>query len=251
MAKPVALQLYSVRDYCKDDFCGTLKKVAEIGYKGVEFAGLYGHSAEEVAGWVKDLGLEVASSHVAFPTKENVNQLVDELKTLGSKYLITGFGPDDFKTVDQCKRVAERFEEAAALLKGTGITLGAHNHWWEFLPVDGQIPHDILMEGAPSIVAELDVYWTAYAKADPAKVVAAKKSRIPLLHIKDGTLEEGKPHTAVGAGVLDMPAIIGAADPNVLEWLIVELDSCETDMMEAVEQSYRYLTSSGLGFGNK
>lgn len=249
--KPVALQLYSVREECARDFFGTLKKVADIGYKGVEFAGLHGKSAKEVAAVVRDLGLEVASSHVAFPTKENVNQLVDDQKTLGGKYLVTGFGPDDFRTLDQCKRAAERFEEAAQLLKGTGLILGVHNHWWEFLPVDGQMPHDILLDNAPSIVAELDVYWTAYAKADPVKVVAAKKSRLPLLHIKDGTLEEGKPHTAVGSGVLDMPAIVGAADPDVLEWLIVELDSCETDMMEAVAQSYRYLTSAGLAVGNK
>jgi sugar phosphate isomerase/epimerase len=72
-----------------------------------------------------------------------------------------------------------------------------------------------------------------------------------MLHIKDGLIDPPQPHTAVGAGKLDMPAIIGAADPNVLEWLVVELDSCATDMMQAVADSYRYLVDAGLGYGNK
>jgi sugar phosphate isomerase/epimerase len=82
-------------------------------------------------------------------------------------------------------------------------------------------------------------------------VVAAHKARLPILHIKDGMLEKDGPMTAVGSGKLDMPAIIGAADPTVLEWLVVELDRCATDMMEAVRQSYAYLTAQGLATGTK
>ncbi len=83
-------------------------------------------------------------------------------------------------------------------------------------------------------------------------MVSEYKARLPLLHIKDGMLEEGSHvHTAVGSGKLDMPAIIGAADPSVLEWLVVELDNCDTDMLQAVKQSYRYLVSSGLAAGNR
>lgn len=75
---------------------------------------------------------------------------------------------------------------------------------------------------------------------------------MPLLHIKDGLLKEGEHiHTAVGSGKLDFPAIIGAADPNVLEWLIVELDASYGDMLLDVKKSYEYLTSNGLAVGNK
>jgi len=249
--KPIALQLYTLREECQRDFPGTLRRVAEIGYKGVEFAGLHGMSAREVAKLVADLGLQVASSHVGLPTEHNVEQLIEEQQTLGSKYIVTGLGPDDFATVDLCKSSAARFQKAAKLLEGSGLVLGVHNHWWEFEPKDGQLPYDILMAEAPDVVSELDIYWAATGGSDPAKVVAANKRRIPLLHVKDGPLVKGEPHTAVGSGKLDIPGIIHAADPMVLKWLIVELDACATDMVEAVAQSYRYLTVNGLAEGNR
>ena len=77
------------------------------------------------------------------------------------------------------------------------------------------------------------------------------KDRAPLLHIKDGPNEEGKAHVAVGDGVLQIADIINAADPNVLEWVIVELDACDTDMLEAIRGSYAFLTSESLAEGRK
>jgi sugar phosphate isomerase/epimerase len=253
--KPVALQLYSLREQVYPggaDLPGVLKTVAEIGYKGVEFAGLHDDDPKEIAKLLRDLGLQACSSHTALPTAENVREIADTQLTLGSKHAISGFGPDDVKTVDGCKQVAAKFAKAAELLKPYGMTYGFHNHWWEFDTVEGRYAYDILMEEAGEAFSELDVYWCAFGKADPVKVVGKYKSRLPLLHIKDGMLIEGQHvHTAVGSGKLDMPAIIGAADPNVLEWLIVELDNCETDMLEAVRQSCKYLTSTGLGSGTK
>jgi len=249
--KPIGLQLYTVRETAARDFPGTLRRVAEIGYKGVEFAGLHGHKPDEIAAIVKDLDLQVTSSHTALPTRENVQQVVDTELALGNRRVISGFGPNDLKTVDMCKAAAARFAEAGELLKPHGMTFGFHNHWWEFFTVDGKSAYDILMAEAPGVFSELDVYWAAYGKADPIEVVRAYSPRIPLLHIKDGTLKEDAPHTAVGDGVLDMPAIIGAADPDTVEWMIVELDHCATDMWEAVQRSYDYLTSKGLAAGNK
>ena len=250
--KPISLQLYTVRQAAAQDFVGVLKTVADIGYKGIEFAGLHGHDPKEIARIVSDLGMQVSSSHTALPTPENVQQIVDTESELGNKRVISGVGPDDLKTVDACKAVAEKFNQAAELLKPHGMTYGFHNHWWEFDKLDGRYVYDILMQEAPGVFGELDVYWCAFGKADPVEVTARYKSRLPMLHIKDGMLIEGNHvHTAVGSGKLDMPAIIGAADPSVLEWLIVELDECDTDMMEAVRQSYAYLTSRGLGSGNK
>jgi len=165
--------------------------------------------------------------------------------------VISGFGPDQFKTIDGCKEAAARFQAAADLLKPHGMAFGIHNHWWEFFTVDGRFVYDIIMAEAPDIFGELDVYWCAYGKADPVEFTRKYRSRLPLLHIKDGPLDEGAPHTAVGKGKLDMAAIIGAADPTVLDWLVVELDHCATDMMQAVRESYAYLTSKGLASGNK
>lgn len=250
--KPISIQLYSVREMAAKDFPGTLRAIADIGYKGVEFAGLHGHDPKEIAKLVADLGMQVSSSHTGLPTPESVGQIVETESALGNTRVISGFGPDAFKTVDGVKQAAAKFNKAAELLKPHGMTYGIHNHWWEFDTLDGRYVYDILMAESPGFFSELDVYWCAFGKADPVQIVSKYKSRLPLLHIKDGMLEEGKHvHTAVGAGLLDMPAIVGAADPSLLEWLIVELDACETDMLEAVRESYEYLTSAGLGVGNK
>ena len=241
-----------MREVAAKDFPGTLRTIADIGYKGVEYAGLHGHDPKEIAKLVSDLGMTVSSSHTGLPTPETVGKIAETEAALGNTRVISGFGPDDLKTEDAVKAAAAKFQQAADLLKPYGMTFGFHNHWWEFAKIGDKYVYDILMAEAPDIFSELDVYWCAFGKADPVQIIKKYSSRLPLLHIKDGMLEEGKHvHTAVGSGKLDMPAIIGAADPNVLKWLVVELDACETDMMEAVRQSYKYLTSSGLGEGNK
>lgn len=252
--KPIALQLYTLR---KDayvggyDLLGILRTVADIGYKGVEFAGLQGVHPRDVARLLSNLGLQVAGSHTAFPTPETIREIMDTEMALGSKWVIGGFGPEQLKTLDGCKEAVEILRQAAELVKPYGMRFGFHNHWWEFFTVDGRRVYDILMQEAPGVFSELDVYWCAFGKANPVEVISQYKSRQPLLHIKDGTLKEGDPHTAVGSGALDVMPIIAAADQDTLEWLIVELDNCATDMLAAVKQSYRYMTFNGLAVGNK
>ncbi len=251
MATPLSIQLYTLRDEVRGDFAAVLRQVAEIGYKGVEFAGLHGHKPEEVATIVRDLGLQVSSSHVGLPTAETIRQIADTEKALGNTRLVAGLGPSDFQTLDDCKRSADRFQAAAELAKQEGLTFGMHNHWWEFETRDGKLVYDFVLEAAPDIFSELDIYWAAYAGVSPADVVTKHKPRLPLLHIKDGSLEKDSAMTAVGDGKVDIAGTVGAADPNVLQWLIVELDRCDTDMWEAVRRSYTYLTGQGLAAGNK
>lgn len=248
--KPIAVQLYSLRAEAERDFPGVLKRVADIGYMGVELAGLHGHDAKEIGKLVADLGMQVCSSFTELPNSENIADIVEAARDLGTTRIIGGLWVDDFKDLDACKRSAARFSEATILLKAHGLSFAFHNHWMEFSELDGKCAYDILMQEAPNICSELDVYWASFAKADPVQVISKYKSRIPVLHIKDGDLAEPKETmTAVGSGLLQMPAIINAANPNVLEWLVVELDACATDMFEAVEASYKYLTSNGLAQG--
>ena len=252
--KPIALQLYTLRKDVYpggDDLPGVLRTVAEIGYKGVELFGLQSHQARDAAKALNDLGLQVTSSHVPFPAPENYREIAEMELTLGNKRAVAGFGPDHVKTVDGCKQAAAMAVQAVELMKSYGMTFGIHNHWWDFEPVDGIYPYDILMAEAPGMFSELDIYWVASAKVDPVKLLSKYKSRIPLLHVKDGMLEQRHPHVAVGSGKLDIPAIIGATDPNVVDWLIVELDMYDGDMLDAVRQSYKYLTSTGLASGKK
>jgi sugar phosphate isomerase/epimerase len=248
--KPLAIQLYSVREDAAKDFPAVLKKVADIGYKGVEFAGLQGMCPCEVRKIIDDLGLVACSSHTGIPACDTVSKMIDEANTLGLNKLISGPG-GSIATMDGIMACVDKLNAGIALLEGSGLTFGLHNHWAEFEKVDGQFPEDILLEKVPGLFAQLDVYWIAVGGPDPVETVARLKSRAPLLHVKDGMIDPPQPHTAVGSGKLDMPAIVGAADPCVLEWLIVELDSCGTDMWEAVAESYRYLTATGLASGNK
>lgn len=250
--KPISLQLYTVREAAAaDGFPEVLRRVAEIGYTGVELAGLHGHTPAEIAMIVKDLGMEISGSHTELPTLQNFQRIVHTELALGNSKIIPGLGPDYFKTVDRCKEAAKKFNTALRLIGPYGLKLGMHNHWWEFEKVGGRYAYDIFMEECPEVFGEMDVYWTAYAGVDPVEQVARFKARLPLLHIKDGTLQKDAPQTAVGSGVLDIPAIIAAADPNVVEWIVVELDECATDMFDAVRQSYDYLVANGLARGNR
>jgi len=248
--KPIAVQLYTVREAAAEDFPGVLKRVAAIGYKGVEFAGIHGMAPAEVKRIVDGLGLQVASAHGPVPSQGNAAQVIDECQTLGVRRLISGpGGPID--TMDHVLACADLLNEGIALLAGAGIEFGLHNHWAEFEPVEGRLPEDVLLQKVPGLFAELDVYWITVGGPDAAETVARLKGRAPLLHIKDGPVSPPQPHTAVGQGVLDIPAIVNAADPAVLDWLIVELDSCATDMWQAVEDSYRYMTGNALAAGSR
>jgi sugar phosphate isomerase/epimerase len=252
MKPPISLQLYSVRETAKDDFLGVLKKVADFGYKGVEFAGLHGHDPKEVRKVLDDLGLVASSTHGPTANADNVAEVVDTAGTLGYDMVISGWGRDKFKTLDGIKEAAEAFQAGAELLKQHGLRMGYHNHWWEFDEVDGRLGYEIFMELAPDMFSQLDTYWACnFGKVDVPAIVEKYKARLPILHIKDGPLVQDEPHVAVGAGKMNVPAVVHAADPDVLEWLVVELDACGTDMMQAVKESCQYLMDSGLGVGRK
>jgi sugar phosphate isomerase/epimerase len=245
---PVSIQLYSVRDDAQRDFVAVLKKIAAMGYVGVEPAGLHGMAAKDVRKVLDDLGLKVSSIHGQLPTTENVNQIVDEAGALGYTLHISGFGPDQFATLDGTLKAAELFQRGVDLLKPHGLRYGFHNHWFEFdKKFDGKTPYELLLEHAPGAFSELDTYWCAVAGGDPVKVVRAHSQRLPVLHIKDGSMRKEDAMTAVGDGRMDWKSIIGAADENVLEWLVVELDRCATDMLEAIGKSVKYLASAGFG----
>ena len=246
--KPIAVQLYSLRAESEIDFRRVLENVAGMGYQGVEPAGFYGMTPTEFRSVVEDLGMQVCSSHRPWATPDNLAEVTETLGALGLNKAAGGFRPDDFKDLDAVRRTAATVNKMTEALAGSNIDLFLHNHFWEFDVIDGRIAYDYLAEWCPDVKFEIDTYWAAnFGANDPAEQVAKYKDRTPLLHIKDGPLEKGKAMVAVGQGKMDIPAVIGAADPNVLEWLIVELDACDTDMTTAVKQSYDYLSKLAGG----
>ena len=249
---PIALQLYTVRDLAAKNFPEALRQVAKIGYAGVEFAGLHGMPAMDVAALLRELGLKSSSAHTAMPTPENIAAIAADAKTLGHRHIISGTDSKQLQTRADVDAWAARYAAGATLAAQHGLTLGLHNHWWELdHQVEGKTPFEWIMAGAPGIFSELDVYWCQVAGLAPADFIRRHAARIPLLHIKDGNLNPPSPMTAVGQGKLDFAAIAAAADSKILQWMIVELDACATDMLQAVADSYQFLTSKKLAQGRK
>jgi len=149
--------------------------------------------------------------------------------------------PGYFKSVNKMKELAEILNQAYAIATESGMKISYHNHDFEYALLDGRPAIYTMQEYLdPGINFELDTYWIKVAGQDPAEVTAKMGTRSPLLHIKDGPATKEADMTAVGDGVVDVPAIIEAGKPHT-EWLIVELDRCATDMLAAVEKSYLYL----------
>jgi sugar phosphate isomerase/epimerase len=252
MPKPISVQLYTLRQEAPKDFAGVLRRIAEIGYKGVEPAGFHNLNAKEFRKLVDDLGLVVSSSHGPWGNPDNINECVEIAGILGLDMVCGGYGPDNYKTLDAIKQTAEKVNARVAALKKHGLGLFLHNHWWEFEMVEGRLAYDRFAELCPDVLFEIDTYWCAnFGANDPAAQVAKFKHRTPLLHIKDGTLKKDVPHLAVGKGKMDFRKVVAAADPAILRWMVVELDNCATDMFQAVADSYTYLTSTGLAAGNR
>jgi sugar phosphate isomerase/epimerase len=250
--KPIALQTYTLRDDFEKDFHGTLKAVADIGYKGIEIGGTYGQTPEQLARAIADLDMTVCSNHGGLPTAETLDQFVANQRTLGSTRFVTGFGRDALKTVDGCKSAAAGLQAAADLLAPYGISVHVHNHFWELYRVeDGRYALDVMLEEAPAVRSELDLYWVAYAGADPVEVLRRIGARVELAHVKDGLLGGDYHFKALGTGGVDLPAAIRALDQEVAQWLVVEQDSSDGDIMADAKTDYDYLTSHGLGFGNR
>jgi sugar phosphate isomerase/epimerase len=251
MTPPIALQLYSVRDViAKSDYATVVRQVAKIGYVGVETAGFTDITPQAAGKLFKELGLLVPSIHkFPIPTPADKQEILDILGALDTKNVVSGAGPDDFKTVETTRATCEKLNAAAAMFAPYGVKLHVHNHWWEYLKVDKKYAYEYMLDFlAPEVYLQIDTYWVKTAGVDPAEVVKKMGKRAPLLHIKDGPAQQKVFQTAVGEGVLDFPAIVKAAAGNT-EWMIVELDSYATDMMDAVRKSFQYLTRTGLARG--
>lgn len=248
--KPISVQLYALREESQSDFDKVLSDIADIGYRGVEPFNLFGKEPEAFKRQVEDLGMQISSSHHPWANRSDLNEAIETVQALGLNRVAAGFGADDVKDADSVKRTVDSINSLTESLKPHGLSLFLHNHFWEFVPVDGELPYHSFYKNCPDVEFEVDTYWAAnFGACDPAEEVANVKDRAPLLHIKDGPNEQGKAHVAVGDGVLEIADIVNAADPNVLEWVIVELDTCDTNMLAAIRRSYEFLTSERLAEG--
>ena len=242
MSTPIALQLYSVRDPLAQDFETTIRQVAAAGYQGVEL--IYpvpGAPQETVVQRLKELRLPAVAAHMPLPLGDQRNAVLDFMAAYNCDTLVAGNSLHDADTLDSLLRVCDRYNEGYAVAKAHGLSLSLHNHRMEFERLGDRYVYEIMRERLdPGITFELDTYWIRVAGLDPAAIVRAYGDRAPLLHIKDGpgTIEGAM--LALGTGILPLADVVAAARPHA-RWLIVELDWCATDMIEAVTASYAAL----------
>jgi sugar phosphate isomerase/epimerase len=247
MTAPVALQLYTVRSDMEKDVDGTLAQVAAMGYAGVELAGLHGRSAGALRQTLDGLGLRVAGAHVPLNAlQEKTEQTLDDMETLGSKFVSLPWLPPEMRTSRQSfERLGEQLNAVGAACKARGITLCYHNHDFEFQQFDGQYALDLLYAHTdPSLLqAELDTYWIQYAGLDPVAYVHQYADRAPLIHLKDMTDDGTRFFAEVGTGTLPVDGIIAAA--TGAKWLIVEQDQSRRTPLESVRISIENLKAKG------
>ena len=226
--KTFGLQLYTLRDDMLKDPKGVLKLVADAGYKFVEsyegYKGMFwGMSNVEFKEYVEGLGMKMLSSHCD-PAKD-FQKKVDDAATIGMKYLIYNWPPDQ-ASLDEFKKAADDFNRYGEICKKSGIRFAHHNYYAQFELKDGQYPMDVLMQKTdPSLVDyQMDICWAVYAKADPIYWLKKYPTRFKLCHIKDrikGSSERDASCT-LGDGEIDFPKILKTASSIGMQYYIVE-----------------------------
>lgn len=249
MPRPISIQLYTLRDLAeKEGLPKVLKLVADIGFMGIEFAGYGGMKTAELKKVVDDLGLKISGAHTAAFDAAMADNVIADAKALGLKAVGSGFGPKDFETEDQIKACADRVNQSIEKLSAAGLKVYYHNHWWEW---DQPNKGDLLFTLCPKLWAQFDIYWVQTAGADAAAMITKYAERTLLIHVKDGPCDTDQAMTAVGKGKVRTKEALQAADKSKAEHYIVELDRCDTDMVQAVKDSYRFLTQNQLATGKK
>ncbi len=212
---PMAVQLYSVREECKKDLPGTLKKVAEIGYKGVEFAGYHNFSAADLAKLLKENKLQCCGTHIALNTilGDELAKSVEFNKALGNPYLIVPWLPEERRNSRAAwLETAHTFADAATKAKKLGAQVGYHNHNIEFTPVEGEMPWDTFFGNTPKeVIMQVDTGNMLHGGAQPVPFIKKYPGRATTVHLKELSKTNNK-------------ALIGEGD---IPWKDV-FEACET-----------------------
>ena len=244
---PIALQLYTLRQETEKDFIGTLKKVAALGYKGVEFAGFGGFSALDLKAYLDAFDLKPVGAHIGIEElKNNLEEIIDYNLQLGNKYIVCPWA--SYEAKEDYVKMAELLEDIGRKLKASGLRLCYHNHAHEFQSFDGEYGLDIIYNRVHRelLGTEIDTYWVVYAGLNPVEYVAKYSGRTPLLHIKDMENSEKREFAEIGTGTIDIRAIAEQAEKNGTEWLIVEQDACKIEPLESIRISIENLRKMNL-----
>lgn len=243
LIKEFNLQLYSVRELTKDNFSDVLKRIAEIGYTGVEFAGYGKLTASQMHELLEENGLKSISSHV--PLERLVGALDEELsynQQIGTQAIIVPY--HTLATAQEVEILAEQLAPIAKAVRSAGFTFGYHNHAHEFAELEDGVTHlDLLMQltDPQDVMLELDVYWAAYAGVDVLAYMEKQRDRIRLLHIKQMADLESKKCVDLDEGVLDFDRIIRKGLEIGVQHCILEQEEFAVSPYQSLEKGYKHI----------
>lgn len=255
--RPIGIQLYTLKDIIRKDVRGTLKKVADIGFKELE---LYSHADGKIFDMaygefnkvVTDLGMSIVSGHYGtgqgMPGMKGtlVNdwaRSVEDAQKVGQKYMIIAYlAQNERNTLDDYKKVCALLNTSNEVCKSAGITFGYHNHDFEFVPVEGRIPYEVMAEELdPSVILELDIYWSTFAKVDALGLFKKYAGRIPLWHVKDMDKEKRERQTDVGSGSIDYKTIFKSAELSGMKHFFLEQEYFAGSQIDSITNGYKHL----------
>ncbi len=243
--RPVALQLYTLRDELTADRPGVLRRLAGFGYRAVEPYDVR-TDPDVLRAELDAAGLAVCSVHTR-PFGDDAEAAFHGARTVGAgTVIVPHIPPGRFADADGVRAVAAELNDAARRAAQHGLRLGYHNHDFELSTLVGGRPALEVLAGQldPEVILEVDTYWAAVGGQDVPALLGRLGPRVRYLHVKDGPVTKDDPMTAIGTGKMPVADIL-AAQPSV-EWNVVELDACATDMMEAVADSLTWLVNHGL-----
>lgn len=246
----ISLQLYTVREETARDMSGTLRKISEIGYPAIEFAGYGGLSPQDLKTILDDLGLRTSGAHVPLDSwKSSPQTVLADMHALGCAHAVVPMVPPEHRRDEaSVARLAEDLNRWGELCRREGMTLSYHNHDFEFAPLGGSTMWDVLVRDTdPRLVhLELDLYWIKYGGVDPETVLRDVADRVSLVHLKDMAPDDTRSDLPVGEGTMPWEGLIETADAAGAQWYIAEQDN-PRDALEDVSISLKYLRGLASG----
>ncbi|MCL2833363.1 MAG: sugar phosphate isomerase/epimerase [Treponema sp.] len=212
----IAAQLYNCRDYCKtpQDIEATLRRAKTIGFDVIQISGFGPCDPDLLAGWVKELGLEVCLTHVPYQRladQAELKKVIAEHKKLGCPIIGLGSRPGDVfpNSFEGWTRFIKKARELSKHIKDEGLNFSYHNHDFEFEKWNGVTAMDRLIEEVPDMLFTLDTFWVQAGGANPLKYIKKLEGRIKVIHFKDFRIaNRTRQFAEIGQGNLDWDEII-------------------------------------------
>lgn len=249
----VGAQLYTVRELCQDEagLAATLEQIAKIGYTAVQVSAIGPLEPEIVRGLCDRYQLRIVLTHTD-PQEilSNTEKVIADHQILGADYVGIGSLPKNYsRDPDGMRRFWADYQAAAVRLAAAGIPLQYHNHHFELERFSGRTLLDLLADmAAPDQLGFIiDTYWLQYAGADAAEIIRALTGRVPVVHLKDMAVSDGKQvMAAVLSGNMNFQAILDACAESGTKWLMIEQDTCPGSPLESLAESYHNLHDLGF-----